>query len=102
MKSTSLRKQAPQWCFPQGKSSHLSNWLVFRTSCEDNMSHLTCSPISCRHNLGPAFNLKRSPNLGQPALEPSRVRPLVGGGADEPFNSDTGALLATRANAECG
>lgn len=34
-----------------------------------------------------------SPKLGQPALEFSGVRAHTGGGADEPFNSDIGALL---------
>jgi hypothetical protein len=37
--------------------------------------------------------LKRSQKLGQLALEFSGVKAHAGGGADEPFNSEIGALL---------
>jgi hypothetical protein len=37
--------------------------------------------------------MKRSQKLGQLALEFSGVKAHAGGGADEPFNSEIGALL---------
>jgi hypothetical protein len=54
---------------------------------------MTLPPTLSQSGLRVRWLLKCCPKLGQRALEFSGVWAHAGGGADEPFNSDIGALL---------